>query len=46
MDMDRFPLNIIDIRPLLKKVTRFSVTVTKKIIGVLHDMKYIVKKFL
>ncbi len=43
--MDRFPLNIIDIRPLLKRVTRFSVTITKKIIGVLHDMKYIIKKF-
>lgn len=45
MNMDSFPLNIIDIRPLIKKVTRFSVNVSKKIIGVLHDMKYIIKNF-
>ena len=42
---DSFPLNIIDIRPLIKTVTQYSVIIMKKVIGVLHDMRYIIKNF-
>jgi hypothetical protein len=43
--MDSFPLNIIDIRPLIKKVTHYSTIIMRNIIGVLHDMRYIIKNF-
>jgi hypothetical protein len=43
--MNSFPLNIIDIGPLIQKVTHYSGIVLKKCIGAFHDMKYLIKEF-
>ncbi len=43
--MNRFPLNIIDIGPLIKKVIHYSEIIFKKFIGMFHDMKYFIKRF-
>lgn len=45
MNMNRFPLNIIDIGPLIKKVIHYSEMILKKFIGMLHDIKYFIKRF-
>ena len=43
--MNRFPLNIIDIGPLIQKVIHYSRMILKKFIGMLHDIKYFIKTF-
>lgn len=43
--MNQFPLNIINIGPLIQKVIHYSRIIMKKCLGVLHDMKYLIKEF-
>lgn len=43
--MNSFPLNIIDIGPQIDKVIYYSGKIMKQCIGVLNDMKYLVKEF-
>ena len=43
--MNRFPLSIIDIGPLIQKVIHYSRMIFKRLIGSLHDMKYFIKRF-
>jgi len=43
--MNTFPLNIIDIGPLIQKVIHYSGIIMKKFIGAFHDIKYLIKEF-
>lgn len=45
MNMNNFPLNIIDIRPQIDEVVYYSGKIMKQCIGVFNDIKYYTKEF-